>query len=309
LKNNALKNPVMRIGFFSDSYFPGIDGVTYTLESWKERLEERGHEVYIIYPESDDYEPREREIPVRSVPNPFYPGYNIPLPSSLDFPELDIVHCHTPTPLGWAGKLYSITNNVPTVYTHHTPIEQYFDQNMPDRIAGVLGKLYVPLEERFLSSFDKVITNTEEGRRDIETVKLDAGVDMRFFQPVKTEEEETVIGYSGRASSEKNLDKVIEMSKKIETKLIIVGEGPAREKVEADAPENVKFRDFMDREKLPEYYSRLDVFVTASTGDTLGLSPLEANACGTPVVAPHTHPFDKTVGGMGYEEGSRELLA
>ena len=46
----------MRIGFFSDSYFPEIDGVTYTLKSWKKELEGRGHEVYIIYP-NGDYEP------------------------------------------------------------------------------------------------------------------------------------------------------------------------------------------------------------------------------------------------------------
>jgi len=40
----------MKIGFFTESYFPKFDGVTYTLKAWKERLEERGHEVYIIFP-------------------------------------------------------------------------------------------------------------------------------------------------------------------------------------------------------------------------------------------------------------------
>ena len=48
----------MRIGFFTDSCFPGIDGVTYTIEAWHERLEERGHEVYVIHPQSS-YEPDE----------------------------------------------------------------------------------------------------------------------------------------------------------------------------------------------------------------------------------------------------------
>jgi glycosyltransferase involved in cell wall biosynthesis len=50
----------------------------------------------------------------------------------------------------------------------------------------------------------------------------------------------------------------------------------------------------------------LDVFVTSSTGDTLGISPLEANACGTPVVAADVHPFDSTIGsknGVRYQKG------
>jgi len=76
---------------------------------------------------------------------------------------------------------------------------------------------------------------------------------------------------------------------------LIVGEGPQKEQLVEDAPENVKFMEFLDREKLPEFYSGIDLFITASTGDTLGLSPLEANACGTPVVAPNVYPFNNTM--------------
>jgi 1,2-diacylglycerol 3-alpha-glucosyltransferase len=61
----------MNIGFFTDSYFPGIDGVTYTISAWRERLEDRGHDVYVVYPASSD-DPDDRELPVRSLPNPFY---------------------------------------------------------------------------------------------------------------------------------------------------------------------------------------------------------------------------------------------
>ncbi|QGA80152.1 glycosyltransferase [Candidatus Nanohalobium constans] len=299
----------MRIGFFSDSYFPEIDGVTYTLDSWKERLEERGHEVYIIYPESESYDSGRREIPVRSVTNPFYEGYNIPLPLFQDLPDLDVVHCHSPAPVGWLGRLYSMRNNVPSVYTHHTPIEEYFVQAVKlESLANLMKKVYVPLEEKFLSTFDKVITNTEKGRRNVSSVKIDAGIDMRFFQESNTDtREEEVIGYSGRISNEKNLEEVVEMSQEIDAKLVVVGEGPAREEIEAEAPEDTVFKDFLPRKKLPHHYSKLDVFITASTGDTLGLSPLEANACGTPVVAPDVHPFDKTIepgNGLKYEKGN-----
>jgi glycosyltransferase involved in cell wall biosynthesis len=304
----------MRIGFFSDSYFPEVDGVTYTLKTWKQRLEERGHEVYIIYPDSDEYEPGEREVPVGSVGNPFYSGYNIPVPVRPELPELDIVHCHSPAPLGWLGRYYSYRNSVPSVYTHHTPLEEYFDQALRlESVSNFLGKMYVPMEERFLSSFDVVTCNTGgEGERDAPDEKLVVGIDMEFFQPSEpslNEFERPIAGYAGRISREKNLGEVVEMAEEFDGTLIVVGEGPEKSRVKSEAPENVVFKDFLDREDLPGFYSMLDVFVTASTGDTLGLSPLEANACGTPVVAADVHPFNRTINqgnGLRYEKGNIE---
>jgi len=54
----------MNIGFFTDSYFPGIDGVTYTIRAWRDRLEDRGHEVYVVYPASS-HEPDDERFPCR----------------------------------------------------------------------------------------------------------------------------------------------------------------------------------------------------------------------------------------------------
>jgi 1,2-diacylglycerol 3-alpha-glucosyltransferase len=291
----------MRIGFFSDSYFPEVDGVTYTLKLWKQKLEDRGHDVYIIYPQSEGYEAEENEIPVKSVGNPFYGGYNVPIPTSFDgFPQdLDIVHCHTPLFLGVAGRLYAREIGARTVYTHHTPLEEYFDQNVRfESVSNSLARIYVPTEEWLLSKFDVVTSNTDGGRRSIEMQELAAGVDMEFFQPTESDWdlEGPVIGYSGRISGEKNVDQILKVAKRFDATFVIVGEGPEKEKLEENAPENVVFKDFLDREDLPGYYSMLDIYVTASTGDTLGLSPLEANACGTPVVAPDVHPFNSTIG-------------
>lgn len=301
----------MKIGFFSDSYFPEIDGVTYTLKLWKQRLEERGHEVYIIYPKSKEYTPEENEIPVTSIPNPFYSGYNIPVPFSVDLPDFDVVHCHSPAMIGRLGQRYADKNSIPSVYTHHTPLEEYFSQAVKSNLIGkALGKVYVPFEERFLRGFDTVTSNTDEGRRDIELKELPVGLDLKFFQPTDevpetfsdVDTEKNIAGYSGRISGEKNVDEVLEMAEDFEGEVLIVGEGPLKSEMVEKAGENVEFSDFLDREELPRFYSMLDVFVTASTGDTLGLSTLEANACGTPVVAPDVHPFDRTIRG---ENGCR----
>lgn len=305
----------MRIGFFTDSYFPEIDGVTYTLKLWKERLEKQGHEVFIIYPKSDEYSPENNEIPVKSISNPFYEGYNVPVSvSSKNFPEdLDIVHCHSPATLGIAGRVHAYRNNIPTVYTHHTPLEEYFVQAVKSNLlAGLLGKIYVPLETRLLNSFDQVTASTDDISRNVDTRKIAVGIDLEFFQPQQKsfvdelDLEKPIIGYSGRISQEKNIEEIIDIADKVEGSFLIVGEGPQKEKLIDEAPENVKFMDFIEREKLPEFYSGIDLFITASTGDTLGLSPLEANACGTPVVAPNVFPFNKTLNSQNGERYSRD---
>ncbi len=289
----------MKVGLFTDSYFPEIDGVTYTIKLWREELEDRGHEVYVVYPDGD-YEPGEHEIPVKSLPNPFYDGYRVPFfrrPSTL--PELDIVHCHGPAPSSILGRYYAWRHDLPAVYTHHTPIEEYFHQSVRSELmARVLAKLYVPFENTFLRSFHVVTASTEQINRAVDAVPIPVGIDMEFFRPTGADwyPDRTVVGYSGRLSMEKNVAELLRAAEELpEYAFVIVGEGPRRERLEREAPENVEFRDFLPREELPDFYSSIDVFATASTADTLGLSTLEANACGTPVAAADVAPFDRTI--------------
>ncbi|SEV88469.1 glycosyltransferase [Natrinema salifodinae] len=290
----------MKIGFFTDSYFPEIDGVTYTIKLWREELERKGHEVYVVYPDGD-YEPGEREIPVTSLPNPFYAGYRIPLfrrPSTL--PDLDVVHCHGPAPIGLLGRYYAWRRGLPTIYTHHTPLEEYFHQSVKlQSVATALSKAYVPAENAFLRSFDVVTASTERIERDVEHVQLPVGIDMDFFRPTEADwyPDRTVIGYSGRLSMEKNVSEILRAAEELpEYDFVVVGEGPYRDSLERNAPDNVEIRKFLPREELPIFYSSIDTFLTASTADTLGLSTLEANACGTPVAAADVPPFDQTIG-------------
>jgi len=112
---------------------------------------------------------------------------------------------------------------------------------------------------------------------------------------------------------EKNVSEIVRVAEDCpEYEFVIVGEGPRREPLQATAPDNVEFRDFLPREELPTFYSSIDAFITASTADTLGLSTLEANACGTPVVAADVPPFDRTIGsenGARFPYGDRNEMA
>ncbi|ELZ34591.1 glycosyltransferase [Halorubrum terrestre] len=310
----------MNIGFFTDSYFPGIDGVTYTIQAWRDRLESRGHDVYVVYPESS-HEPDEREIPVPSLPNPFYRQYRLPTYRRLStLPDLDVVHCHGPASTGLMGLRYAKRYGATSVYTHHTPVEDYFVQGLKsERLASLAGRAYVAYENRFLNAFDCVTASTSRIRRDVEPYRLPVGIEMDRFRPREgarvaalatdggpTAADAPVVGYSGRMTHKKNVDETLRLAERLpEVRFELVGEGPVRAGLEADAPENVRFHDFLPREELPDFYAALDVFLTASTCDTLGLSTLEANACGTPVAAADVAPFDETI---GPENGARFAL-
>jgi len=295
----------MKVGFFADSYFPRKDGQVYTVKTWKQKLEARGHEVYVIYPGST-YSPEEGEIPLNSVSNPWY-KHDIGLPAGVkNIPNLDVVHCHSPGPVGLLGKYFAWKKDLPSVYTFHTPLEDYAPQVLKfDRPTELIRRVYKYLDNKFLDTFDVVTSNTDEIPRDIDFVELPVGIDMEFFEEKDSsfvedmDVERPVAGYSGRLSEEKKIDKLVKFFEEIEGTLVIVGEGRDEKRLKNMASENVVFKDFLDREKLPEFYSGLDVFVTASESDTLSLTTLEASACGTPVLAPDVHPFKSTIGGNG----------
>ena len=306
----------MHIGFFTDSYFPGIDGVTYTIKSWRERLEARGHEVSIIYPDSS-HEPGPNEYPVPSLPNPLYTPYRLPIGRRLStLPDLDIVHCHGPATTGLLGRRYAAKRDLRSVYTHHTPIEEYLIRALRfDGLAQVVGQGYVAYETRFLRSFDCVTASTSKIRRDVDHQKLPVGIELETFTPRSdslVEDDRPIVGYSGRMTIKKNIDEILQVAAETPAyRYVLVGEGPARPELERQAPDNVEFRDFLPREQLPTFYSSLDVFVTASTCDTLGLSTLEANACGTPVAAANVQPFRETIGpenGARFEYGDLDEM-
>ena len=290
----------MNIGFFTDSYFPGIDGVTYTISAWRDRLQDRGHDVHVVYPASS-HEPDAHEYPVPSLPNPFYKQYRMPTYRRLStLPDFDVVHCHGPAATGLMGARYAKRRGVKSVYTHHTPVEDYFVQGLKsERLATAAGRLYVAYENRLLRSFDCVTASTDRIRRDVIPRKLPVGIEMDTFRPTDPlfESDSPVVGYSGRLTRKKHVDEILRLAeRRPDLRFELVGEGPVRDSLERAAPENVRIRDFLPREDLPAFYAALDVFVTASTCDTLGLSTLEANACGTPVAAADVSPFDETIG-------------
>lgn len=82
----------------------------------------------------------------------------------------------------------------------------------------------------------------------------------------------------------KRIDLAVEAFRGLDAKLIVVGDGEEREAIRADAPPNVEFRGRVPDEALRDLYRTAKALVFPARED-FGIVPVEAMACGTPVIA------------------------
>ena len=122
----------MRIGIFTDSYFPQVSGVATSIQTLKEELEEHGHDV-IIFTTTDPMAKKFEENIIRFPSIPFFSfkdrrvafrGLLSALKTSKEV-ELDLVHTHTEFSLGLTGKYVARQLDIPCIHTYHTMYEDY----------------------------------------------------------------------------------------------------------------------------------------------------------------------------------------
>lgn len=131
----------MKIGLFTDTYRPSINGIVFVVDSTKKHLEALGHEVYIFCP-ARSIRPSKNAIAfdedhhiVRfpSVKGAFYDDYD----TSLFFPpmvlrrikelDLDVIHFFTPGQVGLMGVHAAFRNKTPLVAQHCTDLREYVE--------------------------------------------------------------------------------------------------------------------------------------------------------------------------------------
>lgn len=83
----------------------------------------------------------------------------------------------------------------------------------------------------------------------------------------------------------KKIDLIVEaFSQMPDKKLVVIGDGPDYEKIKSKAGKNIKLLGYQPFEVLKDYMQRARAFVFAAEED-FGIAPVEAQACGTPVIA------------------------
>ena len=328
------------VAAFTDTYLPTVNGVTYTIRTWRDRWERRGGRMDVVYPGSPEYDPDGGEYPTRGFAFPFYDGFRVGLPGIPEATEdADVVHAHTPFLLGLSGRRLAGRNGAPLVASYHTPTAEYADYLADGHLSDTVERAALAYERWFLDRVDAVVVPSEPAREHLRDAGVSAairvvpnGVDTEFFGPVPDGTfrdrhglEGTLVGYTGRHGFEKDLGTILEAVDGLEDTLdgveggdltvVFGGDGPARETLErraAAVDADVRFLGFLDREELPAFYSSLSAFLFPSPVETQGLVALEANACGTPVVGVDAGALSDTVieGVTGYrfERGDVEAF-
>ena len=83
----------------------------------------------------------------------------------------------------------------------------------------------------------------------------------------------------------KRVDLIVEAFNRMPDKnLVVVGEGPQLQDLEKKALENISFTGFLKSEEVRQYMQHADAMVLTAIED-FGITSLESQACGTPVVA------------------------
>jgi glycosyltransferase involved in cell wall biosynthesis len=293
---------VPHVAAFTDTYLPTVNGVTYTIRTWRERWGERGGRMDVVYPGSAEYGGEAGEFSVPSLPFPFYEDFRLGAPAIPDaVRESEVVHAHTPFGVGLGGLKLARAEGRPLVASYHTPTSEYAGYLVEGWLRGVVARVGDAYERWFLRRADRVVAPSETARKALRDRGIGPvsvvpnGVDIDRFAPVESGEfrarydlpESPLVGYTGRHGYEKQLSDLLVAAAEVDATFVFGGDGPARKSLGAWAEElgvDARFLGFLDREELPEFYSALDVFAFPSPIETQGLVALEAMACGTPVV-------------------------
>jgi len=312
----------MKIGLFTDTYYPQINGVATSVLMLKENLERLGHQVYVFT--TTDPKATGKEINVYRVPSiPFVSErrvgmfYNYRLAKLIGGMGLDIIHTHTEFSLGIFGRDMAKKFNIPFLHTYHTIYEDYTHYIVKLTALESIGKIAArKISINFCNSADEVIVHTDKVsdlllsygvKQNISVmptgIKLDKFSKYNYgsnsIQNLRTalgiEAEDKCLLYVGRISKEKNIEEILINMKfylkdKENVKFVLIGDGPEKSNLEDMAKKLGIYRQTIFAGQRPwgeigMYYQIGDVFVSASQSETQGLTYIEALASGLPVVA------------------------
>jgi phosphatidylinositol alpha 1,6-mannosyltransferase len=298
-----------RVALFAGAYNHIADGVALTLNNLVDYLERRDIPVRVFAPTVEDpaLDHVGTLIPVPSIPFPGRSEYRCSLgltPSVRD--ELEafdptLLQISTPDVLGFQALRYARANEIPVAGTYHTHFASYLKYYN----LGVLEPVVWGYLRHFYRQCDHVYVPTtaiaEALRRHgiREGLRLwRRGVDTTQFHPAHRslswrrasgiEDEEVVVTFVSRLVWEKGLDTYATVIEHLERedvphRSLIVGDGPAREALEARLP-NTLFTGFLRGDALARAYASSDVFLFPSDTETFGKVTLEAMASGLPTV-------------------------
>ena len=258
----------MRIGLFTDTYPPHINGVATSVSMLESALRKKGHTVYIvtINPDNLSYNFENNHIiRIPGIPTGIYDYrlsgiYPIKAASKIKQLNLDIIHSHTEFGIGLFARIMAKQLDIPLVHTYHTMYEDYvyyitkgyFDKSSKklvehltkfycDKTATELivptRKTYELFKEKYKYDRNVHIIPTGIEIEKFYKERIDNNKVNKLREDLKINKDDFVILFVGRVASEKSIDFLIKnhvdlVKKNKNAKLIIVGSGPDLENLQ-----------------------------------------------------------------------------
>ena len=308
----------MKVLITTDWYAPAVNGVVTSVLNLQRELTALGHEVRVLTLSSTTRSYREGDVTYIGAVSAerIYPGARLRTAPAIGLLQEivdwhpDIIHSQCEFSTFRLAKRLSAATGAPIVHTYHTVYEDYTHYFSPSikwgrRAVAAFSRWVVSHTACVIAPTVKVreILNRYHVSRPVHVIPT--GIDLSRFsaprdvqrvarmrQELGIPQEATVLLYLGRLAEEKNIDELLRFLSAEEQKdlyLLLVGDGPYRAQLEEQVralhlTERVRFAGMVSPQQVPEYYQLGDLFVSASTSETQGLTYIEALASGLPAL-------------------------
>ena len=285
----SAKTAGMRLLIATDAWYPQINGVVRSIERMMDHAADEGAEVVLLTPQA-----------FRSVPLPSYPEIRLalcrPARVAREIVRLQPTHIHIPTegPIGHVTRRLCLRHGLPFTTCYHTRLPEYIRTRLPIPV-GVTYRLM----RRFHNAGAATLVATDSLAAELRArgfanlERWSRGVDTTLFSPDRRRDlglAGPIYLYVGRLAVEKSVEDFLRLE--LPGTKLVVGDGPAREALEAAYPDAI-FLGTRTGLDLAQIYASSDVFVFPSRTDTFGMVLLEALASGLPIAAyPAPGPLD-----------------
>lgn len=310
----------MRVLLISDVYFPRINGVSTSIQTFL-RATSKSDEVCLIAP---DYgvpwnDEGHNVIRLRSYPTPgdhedrLMYGHEVrKLLLQLRKQCFDAVHIHTFGIAFYEGVKLARALKLPVISTYHTHFEEYLPHYVSFLPASITRFGCHQLAIWECNAVDSVVVPSQAMASALQSYGVrskmqvvSTGIDLdhfrngdgsRFRRRYRIKPNRQMLLFVGRVAPEKNVDFLIRMLGKAVVRfpdllLVIVGGGHDLDRLQdivrsLGLSRNVIFTGWLSRDtELLNGYDAADIFVFASRTETQGLALLEAMAMGLPIVS------------------------
>ena len=334
----------MKILITTDLYTVTTNGVVTSVKNLYDELAAHGHDVRILTLSGNRHSHKEGYVYyIRSLPlGAVYPDVRMPtsyrhrLIRELIAWKPDIIHSQCEFFTFQFARRISRKTGAPIVHTYHTLYEQYVPYLFPSKRLGcravrVMSRKRLKKVNRVIAPTRKVEARLKDYglKNPISIVPSGISLEQHKQQLSKERrraqrrilgirEDQIVLVNLGRLGTEKNLDELVRFFSKAARKddrlvFLIVGDGPAKKQLEQLASQleidtQVIFTGMVDPKTVQDYYQLGDLFVSASTSETQGLTYIEACANGLPLLCRQDPCLDEVLipGGNGYSYSTEE---